>query len=233
MHKTSIPTLVALLLAAAPAPAAVLLATDFTGVAANDTAAPYVATGISWTTSGLTLESADLTFAGPTGPNGFITGGTAADNIQVNRNIETAGPWSTTLTITPAAELDLANFTLFYRAINGGGANQVAQKDALVTLTLFLGSGTGGTNLGSFSDLVVDPGGGTAAGDTADVGLGTLGNLAAGQAYTFQLTTAENTDTGGNNWAIDDLVLNGSAVPEPGSALLGALGALALLRRRR
>jgi hypothetical protein len=40
--------------------------------------------------------------------------------------------------------------------------------------------------------------------------------------------------TGGSgNIHIDDIVVTGAMIPEPGSALLGALGFLALLRRRR
>ena len=42
-------------------------------------------------------------------------------------------------------------------------------------------------------------------------------------------------DESGNHTAIDNLSINGTftAVPEPSAALLGGLGLLALLRRRR
>jgi hypothetical protein len=221
------------LLAAGSSQAAVLLSSDFTGVVASDTSAPYTATNITWTTSGLTLASNDLTFTGynnGTG-NGFITAGSAANNIQVNRNVETGGPWSTSFTVTPTATLDLTNFTLFYRAISGTGVNQSAVKNGIATMRVYLGTDNGGTLLGTFSDTFEDPGGGTAAGDTADIDLSSLDALSIGQAYHFELTTSAHTSTLGNNWAIDDLTLNG--VPEPSAALLGGLGLLVLLRRRR
>ena len=36
-----------------------------------------------------------------------------------------------------------------------------------------------------------------------------------------------------DSFGVSDLTLNGDAVPEPSTALLGAFGALMLLRRRR
>lgn len=219
------------LLTVGSASSAVLLSTNFTGVTANDTSVPYTATNITWTTSGLTLASTNLVFTGYTATNGFITAGTAANNIQVNRNVETGGPWSTSFTITPTATLDLTNFTLFYRAISGTGVNQTAVKNGVASLKVYLGADTSGTLLGTYSDIFEDPGSGTAAGDIADIDLSALADLTIAQAYTFELTTSSHTSTGGNNWAIDNLTLNG--VPEPGTTLLGGLGLLALLRRRR
>jgi hypothetical protein len=215
------------------APAAIVLSTNFTGVTANDTSVPYTATNISWTTNDLTLASNSLVFYGynnGTG-NGFITSGSPANNIQVNRNVETGGPWSTSFTVTPTATLDLTNFTLFYRAISGTGVNQSAAKNGTATLRVYLGADTSGVLLGTYSDTFEDPGGGTAAGDVADIDLTALSDLTIAQAYTFELTTSSHTSTLGNNWAIDNLTLNG--IPEPRAALLGCLGLLALLRRRR
>ncbi len=231
MKKQSIIILVAAsLLLAGNASAAVLLATDFTGVSRNNTT--NTASNITWTTNGLTLASPDLVFS-----HGFInTGGNAPDNnIRVNRNVETAGPWSTSFTITPAVALELDNFTLFYRAINVNGFNQLNVKDANVALNVYQGADVTGTLLGTFSDIVVDPGGpnsnNAGSGDTADIDLSSLAALTIGQAYTFELTTSSHTTTGGNNWAIDNLTLNG--IPEPSAALLGGLGFLFLLRRRQ
>ena len=225
----------ALLLCAGSASSAVLLSTDFTGVVANDTSVPYTATNITWTTNHLTLASDNLIFYGynnGTG-NGFITGGSAANNIQVNRNVETGGPWSTSFTITPTATIDLTNFTLFYRAINGTGVNQSAAKNGTATLRVYLGSDTSGDLLGTYTDTFQDPGGGTTAGDVADINLSALPDLNSDQAYTFELTTSRGSETLGTFWAIDNLTLHGDVIPEPGAALLGSLGLLALLRRRR
>jgi hypothetical protein len=120
---------------------------------------------------------------------------------------------------------------LFYRAINGTGVNQSAAKNGVATLKVYLGTDNTGSLLGTFSDIFEDPGGGTAAGDTANIDLSALATLSIGQAHYFELTTSAHTTTLGNNWAIDNLTLNG--VPEPRAALLGSLGLLALLRRRR
>lgn len=231
--KLLITTAASGLLAAGNAPAAVLLNTGFTGLFPSDTTAPYTVTVPNelWTTSGLTLASNDLVFTGYTATNGFIQSGARQSNVQVNRNVETGGPWSMSFTITPTATLDLTNFTLLYRAINSSGVNQGAVKNGVSTLTVYQGTDNTGSLLGSFSDIFEDPGGGTTAGDTADIDLTSLAELTIAQPYFFELTTDKSTSTGGNFWAIDDLTLNG--VPEPSAVLLGSLGMLGLLRRRR
>ncbi len=224
------------LLTAGSAPAAVLLFTNFTDLLPSDTSAPYTVTVPTelWTTSGLTLASNDLVFTGysyAAGTNGFIQGGARRSNIQVNRNVETGGPWSTSFTIIPTATLDLTSFTLFYRAISGTGVDQAAAKNGVATLKVYEGTDNTGSLLGTFSDIFEDPGGATTAGDTAEIDLSSLDDLTIAQSYFFELTTSAHTSTGGNNWAIDNLTLNG--VPEPSAALLGGLGLLVLLHRRR
>jgi hypothetical protein len=52
-------------------------------------------------------------------------------------------------------------------------------------------------------------------------------------SITFQIRFADNLDQNGKLTRIDDFTLNGTVVPEPSTALLGGLGMLALLRRRR
>ncbi len=208
--------------------AATILSTDFTGVDTSGTSA----TGIVWTTQGIQTPASSLTFYDPANPSttfGFISGGTPADNIQIARNIETAGPWSTSIAITPLTTIDLTGFALDFRAISAAGANQSASKTATYTVEIFDGS----TSLGSFADTVTDPGGGTAAGDRADIDLTPLANLQPGTSYTFVLTVSASA-TLGNNVAIDNLELTGTFIPEPSfSLLLLAGGALFLGRRQR
>jgi hypothetical protein len=47
----------------------------------------------------------------------------------------------------------------------------------------------------------------------------------------IRLTALDNNDN--ERWLVDSVVVSGTAVPEPASALLGSLGLLALVRRRR
>jgi hypothetical protein len=51
-------------------------------------------------------------------------------------------------------------------------------------------------------------------------------------ATTFRIYGWDNISTSGN-LRVDDVQLNGTVAPEPSTALLGSLGVLALLRRRR
>jgi hypothetical protein len=67
-----------------------------------------------------------------------------------------------------------------------------------------------------------------------------LQNVAAGTPVTFRVVTWGATNTGGTWYLNDpldttpnDFIINGTVIPEPSSALLGGLGLLALLRRRR
>ena len=50
---------------------------------------------------------------------------------------------------------------------------------------------------------------------------------------TFRLALFDNLNENGKLTRFDDFTLNGAVVPEPSAALLGGLGMLALLRRRR
>ncbi len=214
------------------APAAVLLFTEFSATAKNNNT--KTVSNIDWTTYGLTLASPNLVFGGSA--TGFISpGGSPNNTVQVAGNVENVGPWNTSFTITPTVGLELEAFTLNYRAINASGVNQTNTKDAIVTLNIYEGADTGGTLLGSFTDNIEDLGNshpnGASGWTMADIDLSSLAALSIGQAYTFHLTTAKDSTTGGNNWAIDDLKLTG--IPEPSAALLGGLGLLALLRRRR
>ncbi|MDB6077080.1 MAG: hypothetical protein JWO82_827 [Akkermansiaceae bacterium] len=207
--------------------AATVLATDFTGVDTSGSSA----TNISWTANGVQVPAATLTFYDPAAPAttfGFRTGGTPADNIQVARNIETAGPWATSFIVNPTVGLDLTGFALDFRAISNTAGTQSASKSVRYTLEIFDGT----TSLGSAFADVTDPGG-TAGGVTANLDLTALPDLNSGTAYTF-VVTASSFATSGNNVAIDNLVLTGNAVPEPTSALLASAAAvLPLLRRRR
>ncbi|RYD22077.1 MAG: hypothetical protein EOP88_09300 [Verrucomicrobiaceae bacterium] len=59
---------------------------------------------------------------------------------------------------------------------------------------------------------------------TANAGVGANAFVAANTGSTY---------ASGGNWRFDMVTVSGTVIPEPSAALLGGLGALALLRRRR
>ena len=66
---------------------------------------------------------------------------------------------------------------------------------------------------------------------------GTPGNLAAGSLSNIGLLVVDGSDAGGgagnDRLRVNDFTITATAIPEPSAALLGALGVLVLLRRRR
>lgn len=230
-----IPTLVASLTVASQA--AVIV-----GVSLDETTYPdgapntsgNVASNIPWTSDLAQTASNSLTF---TGASGFITGGNSdASTLGINRNIETAGAWSTSFTITPNIDLDLADLTVVTRAISGGGSNQGQAHSFRITGTLD-GGIYSATSLGDVASL--EAGGAGATSSILNAASGSI--LSAGTAYTISFTanydvpggTGLDGNRSGNNLGLDSITLNGTAVPEPSSSALLGLGGLALLLHRR
>lgn len=214
--------------------AAIVLATDFTNVVR--TTSP-TATGITWdTSSGLsTIDTPNLTITSEYGDGTpAIRTNNNADRVAVNYNVETGGgrSWSTVITFTTASTLDLTNFTVDYHAISGSGGNQSsATKNGNFSFSLFSGIDTEATAITTETLNITDPG---AAGAAADYNLSSV-VIGPGQ-YTIKLQVEKGTQSNGNNWAMDDIVLNADPVaiaPEPSSTALLGLGGLALLLRRR
>jgi len=210
--------------------AALVLGTDFTGVTRTTTP---IATTITWTQLNLAIaDSGNLTISKETG-NGTpaIRTNNNADRIGVDYNVETVGSWSTQITFTTTVAMDLTNFTVDYHAISGGGVDQGGVKNGNFTMSLFSGAGVGGTQLFSDQKVELVDAGGTAGVAAADYDLSGLSDLAVG-TYTIKLLVEAGNETGGNNWAFDDIALT-AAVPEPSSVALLGLGGLALILRRR
>ena len=221
--NATVAAIAAFSLAAISANAAVIVGTDFTGrtiSGATATITDYTLNGVSspgnWTVVGATGLFTT------TGANSAVDHFAVADNPPI---------WDVTIPLTVGASaIDLDDVTINFESYTGGGfskvpANYAPANNVTVEIRDSLNFVLATQNLGQ------------AAGNTADYWIGIYNNtsfstltLAAGQTYSLKITTGGE---GGNNFSIDSFVINGAVVPEPSAALLGALGLLALLRRRR
>lgn len=217
---TALAGLAGILLTATSAHAAVILASNFNDVV--KTAYP-TATNITWdTVNGIETPAGSLTF----------TGASEFQNVTANE-IDVAGNlpnWSTSVALVlDAATASIALSTLDFNwrvTTNGGADNTSASKSDTWTAEV-IGSVSG--SLG-----------------TASIGPAAPGNPTQFRSIDLSSFTINNTETWtlslgivgtgfGHNASLQDIEINGdiTAIPEPSAALLGGLGALFLLRRRR
>lgn len=193
-----------------------------------------------------TTAAANLTVGGLTRGSGVGTTGTGAANAWGGNDFIIATPTeAAAITANEFATVGITastGFTVSYDNIAAYNIRRSATGPSTGQWQYQLGSG-------SFVDIGTDitwGGTTTAVGNTQPLinltGISALQNVAAGTAVTFRAVTWGATSTGGTWYLNDpvgaagnDFVINGTvtAVPEPSSALLGGLGLLALLRRRR
>lgn len=222
--------------------AAVIASTDFdartlaTTNVANDTA---TGPSLNWVTNGVNNPGSMVARAqnGPTGQALFDTTTLTQKMFAPALNTGNGNTFWTTnisLTVSAGSTVSLESVTFDYWAISGGGAQNVTRASDF-TATLFNPSAV---SVGTAS--INDASNGTTPGAGTPVTLtfsSPIGLLDPG-TYTLQIKGGDyaGTDETGNHTGIDNLSINGtvSAVPEPASLGLSALGlaCLAFLRRR-
>lgn len=226
--------------------AAVILSTDFTGrTVSGDTAS-----NITYVTNGVE-DPGDLTaIEGSATPGDqldglFDGGGEAVDDFAPKVNTDTADNWSVTIPLTFSTgitQLTIDDIVIGGEMLDGQERHQNAvgefprDTDILVSI------------IGSSS--------GALAGQTLETGQQTttwsltffdsVGPLVLSDSETWDLrietlnATEDEVDFGGdppdeagNHTGLTDFTVNGSAIPEPATAMLLAIGGLVGLARRR
>ncbi|WP_367873416.1 PEP-CTERM sorting domain-containing protein [Luteolibacter sp. Populi] len=227
------------LVLAATSQAAVIAAWDFDPMAGGTN--NFGASPLSATTT-----FANVTAGGLTRGSGIGTTGTGAANgwggndfVIVTPSFATAVAANefATFTIAPDAdyELSLSDIGAYNIRRSGTGPSTGQWQYQL--------------NAGEFQDIgtaitwgAVTTSSGNAQASIDLTGISELQNIAADTTVTFRLVAWGATNTGGTfylndplNTSVIDFSLNGTvtAVPEPAAVLLGAIGFIGLLRRRR
>ncbi len=175
-----------------------------------------IATSATTVASGATIGGSGTTGALTVNAGGFISGGDSIDNtsvLNINGAYSQAGQYTAHIAATSAGNFDQLNVT--------GGVTIVGGA-SLVT------SFTGSYSVNDIIFILLN--------DGADAITGTYNGLAQNAIVTnyggfdwqisYTANSAGGTFTGGNDIAL-------RAIPEPSSVLLGGLGAVLLLLRRR
>lgn len=212
---------------AATSQAAVILSTNFT----NTGVSGATMNGITWVENGLSAPSsitASVNLLDNPSGTGDAVGGYFAGNAQVNNTTSGSPAWSMTFTVTVGttavalSDLVLASAEINSFAVlgagNGSSTINLNVVDNLTTLSIFNQSQNRTDLTGASQSLSYTP--------------ASPLTLAASNTYDITFTVWELV-SGGSFEAFDSLTLNGEAIPEPSTALLGGLGMLLLLRRHR
>ena len=169
-----------------------------------------------------------------------IDGGFSAAGNAFNRSDTTGSTeanaladddfFSVTLSATNVGEtLNLSSVTFSLTATN--------DNTELFTTTAYLqssvgGFGTGNAVISGTGNSATQNVAGTSAASSASFDLSAPAFQGL-STITFQVRFADTTNSNGDLARFDNFTVNGTVVPEPSAAVLGGLGMLALLRRRR
>jgi hypothetical protein len=221
---------IALCMTAATSQAVVLAQYNFTGASAVASTVATDVTAGNFTPVGVVPTNVGLSGAGNIFLRSTITQGTEAlalsDLDSGLKDYQTV-----TISAAPGKFLDLTSVTFGFNANNnndalGGAFTSTAVLSSSVNGfgTAITGTNTSRTAAGLNESTPFTP---TA---TFDLSAPAYNNLTT---ITFRLSTFDSHNDNGRLSRFDDFTLNGDVIPEPSSALLGSLGLLAILRRRR
>ena len=137
--------------------------------------------------------------------------------------------FSVTISATnPGETLNLTSLTLDYAVQND---NASSFSGAVYLQSTVGGTGTGNPVIaGTGTTDTQNSSGFSFAQATFDLSAAGFQGLTS---ITFQFRFSDTADVTGDLNRMDNVTINGSVVPEPSSALIGGLGVLVLLRRRR
>ena len=216
--------------------AAIIAATNFDGrtltttTNANDTA---TGASLAWTTNGVTNPGSMV--AVNTAGVGLFNSNALTQNMFApglnTANLNTSWTTNVSLTVSSGSTVTLTDVTFNAWSLSGSQAQNPDKKlDFTVSLINPSAATIATVNITDFISGL------TAGSPLVTATFSSAMPLSAPGTYTLSIRGGDflGLDESGNHTAIDNLSINGTvAVPEPSAALLGGLGLLALLRRRR
>ncbi len=221
-------------LGAISANAAIIASTNFDGrtLTASDT----TATNLIWITNGVTNPGNMVSLNSNAAGLALFNGNSLTQNMFApalnTANENTFWTTNVSLIVSSGSTVTLTNVTFNAWSLGGG---QVQNPDRKLDFTVSL-INPSATTIATvdITDLISGTGAGS---PLATATFSSAMALSDPGTYTLRIKGGDflGLDESGNHTAIDNLSINGTftAVPEPSAALLGGLGLLALLRRRR
>lgn len=238
MIKKHLQSLAIALAITLPGNAAVLWTTTFNG---TDNTARTMTNTVSGDFTSTLTSTYTLTFNGTTPSPAFRTGtGNTVTTFNPDKNVDNAAGagWNSVFDFNGGTQtVSLSGVTFNILRFNSTGAVQASDttaRNVLISGEYTLNGGTTWTSLAATQTINLTTSN-TATPNIAlnfDLASPVTVNLATDD-FQIRYTVLNDAVNGGAYNGITSIVFNGTTVPEPTAALLGSLGALALLRRRR